>query len=130
MAPTLPGRFEWLSSATDNAGELADQRLQAVLGQVSEMEGRASASGTVGADDPLLAFEDAVAELSPYHIGLRSADRFGWQQSGLIDQLVARLGLPITIFQVPDLSRLAAARRPAGRAGLAGVRGARGSQTC
>jgi hypothetical protein len=104
VAPTLPGRFEWISSATDNARERADERLRDVLGQVSEIEGSGSATGRVGADDPLLAFEDAVAEFSPDHvlIGLRSADRSGWQERGLIDQLIARLELPITIFQLRD----------------------------
>jgi hypothetical protein len=103
VAPALPGRFEWLSSATDTAREKADQRLRAVLGQVSG-ESPGSVSGTVGADDPLLVFEDAVAEFSPDHIliGLRAADREGWQERGLIDRLVARFGLPITVFQFRD----------------------------
>jgi hypothetical protein len=104
VAPALPGRFEWLASATDKAREQADERLRAVLGQVDEMKDSGPASGTVGADDPLLVFEDAVTEFSPDHIliGLRSAERSGWQERGLIDQLIARLGIPVTIFQLPD----------------------------
>ena len=57
VTPSLPTRFEWLASATDKAREQADERLQAVLGQIGELG--AQASGTVGADDPLLAFKDA-----------------------------------------------------------------------
>ena len=34
VTPTLPSRFEWLASATDKAREQADERLQAVLGQI------------------------------------------------------------------------------------------------
>ena len=102
IAPTLPGRFEWLASATDQAREQADKRLQAVLGQVSEVSGSESAEGAVAADDPLLAFDDAVAEFEPDHIliGLRSAERAGWQERGLLDQIVARFSVPITVFRL------------------------------
>jgi hypothetical protein len=104
MAPALPGRFEWLSSATDSAQEQADERLRAVLGDLSEIASTASVSGTVGADDPILAFEDAIADFSPDHlvIGLRSTQRSGWQERGLIDELIARFELPVTVFQLPD----------------------------
>jgi hypothetical protein len=50
IAPSLPGRFEWLVSATDKAREQADERLHTILGQLDEMG--ADAVGTVGADDP------------------------------------------------------------------------------
>jgi hypothetical protein len=102
IAPTLPGRFEWLASATDKSRELADERLQQVLGQVSEVSEAGVARGAVGADDPLLAFDDAVAEFEPDHIliGLRSAERSGWQERGLLDQLVERFSVPITVFRL------------------------------
>jgi hypothetical protein len=102
IAPTLPGRFEWLSSATDKAREQADERLQAVLGHVAEVQESGEARGEVGADDPLLAFEDAVREFEPDHIliGLRSAGRFGWEERGLIDQVLGRFGLPVTVFRL------------------------------
>jgi hypothetical protein len=104
IAPTLAGRFEWLSSATDKAREQADERLQAVLGQVSEIQGSGEARGEVGADDPLLAFEDAVREFEPDHIliGLRSAVRSAWQERGLLDQVLGRFGLPVTVFQLDE----------------------------
>jgi hypothetical protein len=99
IAPSLPGRFEWLASATDNARKEADERLQAVLSEVSEAG--AFARGMVAADDPLLAFEDAVAAFGPTHIliGLRSADRAGWQERGLVDDVIGRFGVPVTVFQ-------------------------------
>ena len=104
IAPTLPGRFEWLSSATDKAREQADQRLQAVLGQVSKVQASGEARGEVGADDPLLAFEDAVREFEPDHIliGLRSAERSSWQERGLLDQVIGRFALPVTVFQLSE----------------------------
>ena len=100
IAPELPTRFQWLSSATDKSREQADERLQAVLGQLEEA-GRAP-SGAVGADDPAVAFEDALAGFPADHIlvGLRAAERSGWQERGLIDELL-RFGVPVTAFTVP-----------------------------
>jgi len=101
IAPTLPGRFEWLASATDRARQQADERLQAVLGQLDAM-GAAPARGVIGSDDPLVAFEDAVRDFEPDHvlIALRSADRAGWQERGLLDRLLERFAQPITVFQL------------------------------
>lgn len=100
IAPSLPGRFEWLVSATDKAREQADERLHTILGQLDEMG--ADARGEVGADDPLTAFEDAVRQFSPDHllIAIRTGDRADWQERGLLDQLLERFNIPITVFQL------------------------------
>ncbi len=98
MTPALPSRFEWLASATDRAREQADERLREVLGQLREL-GK-EAAGTVGADDPLLAFEDAIRDFRPDHllVALRAGESSGWQERGLLDELQARFGLPMTVF--------------------------------
>ena len=100
ITPTLPSRFEWLASATDHAQELADERLQTVLGQLSDLGNEAA--GQVGADDPLLAFEDAIRQFAPDHllIALRAGEATGWQERGLLDALHQRFGLPMTTFLV------------------------------
>src|SRR5215207_7076294 len=79
VTPALPSRFEWLASATDRAREHADERLRAVLGQIAELG--SEAAGAVGADDPLLAFEDAIRDFDPDHllIALRAGEDAGWQ---------------------------------------------------
>jgi hypothetical protein len=102
ISPTLPDRLQWLSSDTDRATREADERLEKVLGQLSEIG--AEAQGAVGADDPLLAFEDAVARFSPSHIliALRRHDRAGWQERGLVEALLERIRVPITVFDLPD----------------------------
>jgi hypothetical protein len=102
VTPALPTRFEWLSSDTDKAREEADERLHAVLGQIEELG--TDASGTVGADDPLLAFEDALAGFPADHIlvGLRAPDRADWQERGLLDQLIGRFEIPVTVFALPS----------------------------
>ena len=100
ITPTLPTRFEWLASATDRAKEQADERLQRVLGQLADLG--SEAEGAVGADDPLLAFEDAIREFAPDHllIALREGEASGWQERGLLDQLQQRFRLPTTAFSV------------------------------
>jgi hypothetical protein len=102
ISPTLPGRLDWLASATDKAKEQADQRLRAVLGQLEEIS--AEAQGAIGADDPLLAFDDAIAQFAPTHllIGLRNEDRAGWQERGLLEALHERVRVPITVFDTPS----------------------------
>jgi hypothetical protein len=102
IAPTLPSRFEWLASATDNTREQADERLRRVLSHMDEMG--ASAQGSVGADDPVLAFDEAIADFSPDHIliALRDANRADWQERGLLDGLLQRFALPVTVFVVPE----------------------------
>jgi hypothetical protein len=98
VTPALPTRFEWLASATDKAQEQADERLRAVLGQLEDLG--SGARGTVGADDPLLAFDDALREFPADHIlvALRASDRADWQERGLLDQILERFALPVTVF--------------------------------
>jgi hypothetical protein len=99
IAPALPGRLDWLTSATDKAREQADKRLSAVLGHLEEAN--AEAQGEIASDDPIEAFDDAIREFEPDHIliALRSGDRAGWQERGLLDRLVDRYPVPITVFQ-------------------------------
>jgi|SRR5215208_3973466 len=100
ITPTLPGRFEWLSSATDRAREQADERLQAVLGQLEEVA--TGAEGEVASDDPLEAIADGVRAFGPDHllIALRAGESAGWQEKGLLDRIQERFALPMTIFSV------------------------------
>jgi hypothetical protein len=100
VAPALPTRLKWLASDTDKTREAADERLRDVVGQIGETG--ADVHGTVGADDPVLAIEDAVTEFKPDHIliALRPAEESGWQERGLIDQVMRTVGLPVTVFQL------------------------------
>ncbi len=102
IAPRLPRWLDWLTSDTDKATAEADERLDAVLGQLEQAG--APARGEVAADDPLVAFEDAIRKFSPDHIliALRADDRAGWQERGLLDRVLERFGLPVTIFQLPE----------------------------
>ena len=101
VAPALPGRLQWLVSDTDEATQRADERLQAVLGHLADVP--APVRGRVGSDDPIEAFADAIREFEPDHLLVRArpGDRAGWQEHGLIDSLLERFGLPVTVFEVP-----------------------------
>jgi hypothetical protein len=100
VAPMLPSRMAWLASDTDRTRELADERLSAVVGQLEDTQ--ASVEGTVGADDPLLAVEDAIAEFHPHHIliALRPAEESAWQERGLTEEVAERFELPLTVFRI------------------------------
>jgi hypothetical protein len=100
VTPALPNRLEGLASATDKAREQADERLGTVLDQLAETD--TEVSGEVGADDPLLAFEDALREFEADHIlvGLRPDEEADWQERGLLEQVRERFSLPTTVFEV------------------------------
>jgi len=100
VTPALPNRLEWLASATDKAREQADERLGTVLDQLAETD--TEVSGEVGADDPLLAFEDALREFEADHIlvALRPDEEADWQERGLLEQVRERFSLPTTVFEV------------------------------
>jgi hypothetical protein len=102
MVPTLPGRLAWLAGEIDKTREVADARLQVVLGQLEDAA--QTASGVVGSDDPMVAFEDAVAEFDPAHIliALRSPDNASWQEESLVEQVLKRFGLPVTVFGLSE----------------------------
>jgi hypothetical protein len=98
VSPALPGRLDWLTGDTDRTREIADERLAAVLGQLEEAGEKAA--GVVGSDDPLVAFDDAIREFQPNHvvIALRSRGEAGWQENGLVEQVLDRFQLPVTAF--------------------------------
>ena len=100
MVPTLPGRLAWLTGETDKTREMADARLVVVLDQLKDTD--KEAEGVVGSDDPMVAFEDAVASFDPDHIliALRSQDEAGWQEKGLVGQVLKGFGVPVTVFEL------------------------------
>jgi hypothetical protein len=99
VAPTLPTRIDWITSATDQAKVQADRRLHEVLGQLDELG--VEAEGATGSDDPLIALEDAIHSFDPDHllIALRSGQEAGWQEKGLLDRVEERFGIPMTVFR-------------------------------
>ena len=101
IAPSLPSRVDWITSATDRAKARADKRLGDVLGQLGELG--VVAEGTIGSDDPLEALDDAIRSFAPDHlmIAIRTGPQAGWQEKGLLERIEERFGLPMTVFQLP-----------------------------
>jgi hypothetical protein len=100
ITPILPGALQWLVSDTDRARHEADERLNAVLGHMAEMN--VPAKGRVGDETPLTAFDDAVDEFRPDQIliALRSSEHAGWQERGLLDKVRERFRIPVTVFEI------------------------------
>jgi hypothetical protein len=112
VTPTLTSRLEWLVSDVDKAHHAADERLDAVLGQLRSVG--VAAEGAVGDDTPLTAVADHVRAFEPDHIviALRSADDAGWQERGLAEQTESTFHLPVTIFEVDEEGRVVAPGTP------------------
>jgi hypothetical protein len=87
-------------SDIDHATHEADERLDSVLGHLDALA--APGTGTVDADTPMLALEDAVSAFKPDHIllALRSADHDGWQEHRLVDRVRRRFHIPLTMFEI------------------------------
>lgn len=100
ITPILPGGLQWFVSDTDRARHQADERLTAVLGHMSEMG--LQAEGRVGDETPMTAFADAIDSFRPDHlvIALRGANDSGWQERRLVERLLDRFTLPITVFVI------------------------------
>ncbi len=100
VTPALTSRIEWLVSDVDPARHAADERLDAILGQLRSAD--VPARGTVGDDSPFDAVADHVHDFSPDHIliALRSGEHAGWQERGLIERVQRIAHVPLTIFEV------------------------------
>jgi hypothetical protein len=102
ITPVLPGRLQFWVSDTDQARIEADERLDALLGQIERLD--ASTEARVADEEPLTAFDDAVRDFRPDHIliALRADPDADWQERGLVDKVRERFGLPLTAFVVED----------------------------
>ncbi len=100
LTPTLPSRMQWLVSDIDQAHQAADERLDAVLGQLREADVRAA--GAVGDDSPFTAVADRVRSFAPDHIlvAVRSGEHAGWQERGLAERIERTTHLPLTVFEI------------------------------
>lgn len=100
VTPALTSRVEWLVSDVDRARHAADERLDAILGQLRSAE--VSARGTVGDDSPFDAVADYVRDFAPDHIlvALRSGEHAGWQERGLVERVQRITQRPITVFEI------------------------------
>jgi hypothetical protein len=109
VTPTLASRVEWLTSDTDRARHEADERLDAILGQL-EASGARVSGGAVGDDTPMTVVEDHVRAFQPDRIvvALRSDQHAAWQEENLVERLASGTGLPLTVFAIDPGGRVRA----------------------
>jgi hypothetical protein len=79
-----------------------------VLGGVEAIVPDADASGVVGDEVPLSAFDDAVRLFSPDHIliGLHAGRQSTWQERSLVPRVKQAFGLPVTAIAIDEDGRV------------------------
>src|SRR4051794_41771457 len=82
VTPALTSRIEWVVSDVDRARHAADERLDAILGQLQAID--VPAGGAVGGDSPPDAVADYVRDFAPGHILLapRGGGHPRWEERG------------------------------------------------
>ena len=112
VAPVLTSKLHLWTNDTDRAREQADERLTAVLGEVEAIGADADASGVVGDEVPLSAFDDAVRLFAPDHIliGLRAGGQAAWQERSLVPRVKQAFGLPVTAIAIDEDGRVSRPR--------------------
>jgi nucleotide-binding universal stress UspA family protein len=112
LTPTLPGRLAWLADEVDRVRQVADERLDTVLGHMHSIG--AHASGAAARGSLLTVVADTVAEFKPDHIllALRSSQHANWQERGLVKHIEQRFGLPVTTYAVDPRGHASSADGP------------------
>jgi nucleotide-binding universal stress UspA family protein len=113
LTPTLPGRLAWLADDVDRCRHVADERLDAVLDHLREIDANVS-GGSAIRGSLLTVIADAVALFAPDHIllAMRSAEHANWQERGLVEHIEERFGLPVTSYAVDEQGQTASADGP------------------
>jgi hypothetical protein len=102
ITPILPSGVQWLVSDTDRARHDADERLEIVMRQIAAMAPSADLHEAIGDETPLTAFADAVGRFHPDHILIarRAEDHEAWQERHLVDRLLHRFHIPLSVFEI------------------------------
>jgi hypothetical protein len=100
MSASIVSRLDWLTGEIRDARHVADKRLAILLGQLSERG--VAASGARGDELGRDAFADVMRDFNADHIlfAVPANDRRPWQWHGLVDHLLERFGVPVTVFAI------------------------------
>ena len=108
VTPILTTRLQWLATDTDRARFAADRRLGTVLSQVEAIASDTIVEGRIADEQPLSAFDDAIRLFHPDHIliALRASDSSGRQERHLVERILERFHIPVTVFELDRAGRL------------------------
>ena len=100
MSPSLVGPIQWLTGGVDAARQSADQRLTVVLDQLAGQG--IAATGARGDELGPTAFDDVLRQFEPDHviISLPPTKKAPWQRDKVMDHLLERHDIPVTVFTV------------------------------
>lgn len=112
ITPALPGRLAWLADDIDGCRQIADERLDTVIGHLRSLGAHVSQAAIRGSVQTVVA--DAVTQIDPDHIllALGASEHANWQEHGLIERIEQRFGLPLTTYDVDSHGRTASAAGP------------------
>ena len=112
VPPALPGRLAWLADDVDRFRDLADERLDIVVGHMRSIG--ANVRGAPRRGSLLTVIADAVAEFHPDHIliALRSPEHANWQERRVIEHIEASFGIPLTTYTVDPHGHTSTATGP------------------
>lgn len=102
VTPVLPTRLAWLADDIDGCRDVADERLDTVVGHLRSVGAHISEATIRGSLRTVIA--DAVAQIDPDHIliALGDSEHANWQEHGLVERIEKRFGLPLTTYIVDD----------------------------
>ncbi len=87
ITPSLPGRLAWLADDVDRFRDVADERLDPVLGHLRSINDHVSGAALRGG--VVRVITDGVEEIQPDHIliALRSSEHANGQEHGLVEHV-------------------------------------------
>jgi hypothetical protein len=102
MTPVIVSKLHLWTNDSDRERHEADERLNAIFGDLKKVAPDSHVHGELASDVPLAAFDDAVRTFGPDHIliALRSADHAAWQEEHLVDRVKGRFQIPITVVEI------------------------------
>lgn len=110
IAPTLTTWLEWVATDVDGARSSADQRLKTVFDhmQANGLEPQ----GTIGAEDQVVAIDDALAEFDADLIVLRlhapDSEYENWHEHRIAERVRSHFDLPTVVFFFDDEGQVVA----------------------
>jgi hypothetical protein len=110
IAPTLTTWLEWVATDIDGARSSADQRLKTIFDHMQA--NGLQPKGTIGAEDQVVAIDDALAEFDADLIVLRlhapDSEYENWHEHRIAERVRSHFDLPTVVFFFDDEGQVVA----------------------